>query len=77
MMMPETGSMPKVSGRRSATPETGPIPGSAPMRVPRVTPAAAITRLNGVNAMREAEGEIGEEVHQKPSTPTGNGTRSQ
>src|SRR5687767_2889692 len=50
MMMPEVGGMPKVSGSRIATPDTGPTPGRAPMSVPRNTPAAAMSRLNGVKA---------------------------
>src|SRR5919199_1501269 len=50
MMMPEVGSMPKVSGRRSATPEGGPTPGSAPISMPTITPATAIIRLKGVSA---------------------------
>ena len=46
--------------------------------MPSITPATAISRLNGVKREREAEREVGEEVHQKPqNTPTGNGTRSQ
>src|SRR5688572_30682787 len=51
MMMPEVGSMPKVSGSSIATPEGGPTPGSAPIRMPTSTPATAIIRLNGVKAM--------------------------
>src|SRR3954470_15706452 len=50
MMMPEVGSMPKVSGSSIATPEGGPTPGSAPIRMPISTPATAIIRLNGVKA---------------------------
>src|SRR5688572_11428110 len=50
MMIPEVGSMPKVSGSSSATPEGGPMPGRAPMRMPRTTPHTAMTRLNGVSA---------------------------
>src|SRR5688500_10395963 len=53
MMMPEVGGIPKVSGSRSATPETGPTPGRAPMRVPRNTPATAMSRLKGVNAIEK------------------------
>src|SRR5918992_3547765 len=50
MMIPEVGSMPKVSGRSIATPEGGPTPGSAPIRIPTITPAIAIMMLNGVSA---------------------------
>src|SRR5688572_3162327 len=50
MMMPEVGSMPKVSGSSIATPEGGPTPGSAPIRMPTITPAIAIRMLNGVSA---------------------------
>src|SRR6185503_18726239 len=50
MMMPEVGSMPKVSGSSIATPDGGPTPGSAPIRMPTSTPATAITMLNGVSA---------------------------
>src|SRR5687767_2120087 len=50
MMIPEVGSMPKVSGRSIATPEGGPTPGSAPIRMPTITPATAIMMLNGVRA---------------------------
>ena len=53
MMMPEVGGIPNVSGSSSATPETGPTPGRAPMSVPRITPATAMTRLNGVNAIEK------------------------
>src|SRR5688572_609877 len=50
MMMPEVGSMPKVSGSSIATPEGGPTPGSAPIRMPIITPATAIRMLKGVKA---------------------------
>src|SRR6476619_5650749 len=50
MMIPDVGSMPKVSGSSSATPEGGPTPGSAPIRMPRTTPHVAMSRLNGVSA---------------------------
>ena len=40
--------MPNVSGSSIATPEGGPTPGSAPMRMPTITPAIAIRTLNGV-----------------------------
>src|SRR5512134_3307906 len=50
MMMPEVGSMPKVSGSSIATPDGGPTPGSAPIRMPTSTPATAIMMLNGVSA---------------------------
>src|SRR5688572_24846407 len=50
MMMPEVGSMPKVSGSSIATPDGGPTPGSAPIRIPTITPATAIITLNGVSA---------------------------
>src|SRR5688572_32378868 len=50
MMIPEVGSMPKVSGRSIATPDGGPTPGSAPIRIPIITPAIAIRMLNGVSA---------------------------
>src|SRR5687767_14649358 len=50
MMIPEVGSMPKVSGRSIATPDGGPTPGSAPIRMPIITPAIAIRMLNGVSA---------------------------
>ena len=43
--------MPKVSGSSSATPDGGPMPGSAPISMPTITPASAIIRLNGVRAM--------------------------
>ena len=42
--------MPKVSGSSSATPDGGPTPGSAPIRMPMTTPQTAISRLNGVSA---------------------------
>src|SRR5678815_1402697 len=50
MMIPEVGSMPKVSGSSSATPDGGPTPGSAPIRMPMTTPQTAMNRLNGVSA---------------------------
>ena len=80
MMIPEVGSMPKVSGSSSATPEGGPMPGSAPMRIPTKTPTTAMSRLNGVNATEKPIARLAAKSTvppQNPSTPTGNGTRSQ
>src|SRR5262245_53215908 len=51
MMIPDVGGIPNVSGSSSATPETGPIPGSAPMSVPMTTPTIAMKMLNGVSAI--------------------------
>ena len=45
--------MPKVSGSSSATPDGGPMPGSAPISMPTITPASAIIRLNGVSATQK------------------------
>ena len=42
--------MPKVSGSSIATPEGGPMPGSAPISMPTMTPTTAINTLNGVKA---------------------------
>src|SRR5438105_3036189 len=50
MMIPEVGSMPKVSGSSIATPEGGPTPGSAPISMPTITPHTAMKMLNGVSA---------------------------
>ena len=82
MMIPEVGSMPKVSGSSSATPDGGPTPGSAPMRMPMTTPQTAMNRLNGVSATEKPSARLESEVHrrgprQNPSGPTGIGTRSQ
>ena len=80
MMIPEVGSMPKVSGSSSATPDGGPSPGSAPIRMPMTTPQIAISRLNGVSATEKPSERLARKsiaASQKPSRPTGNGTRSQ
>ncbi len=72
--------MPKVSGSSSATPEGGPMPGSAPIRMPRITPTTAMRRLNGVSATEKPSARLARKstaAPQNPSTPTGNGTRSQ
>src|SRR5262245_22876606 len=53
MTIPEVGGMPNVSGSSSATPETGPIPGRAPISVPMTTPTIARKMLNGVSAMEK------------------------
>src|SRR5687768_10556185 len=53
MMIAVTGDMPNVTGSRTATPADGPIPGSAPMTVPRKTPMKANSRLVGVSAMEK------------------------
>jgi hypothetical protein len=58
MMMAEVGFMPKVSGRSRATPETGPMPGSAPMKVPSATPASAMRRLKGVSAIEKPRSKL-------------------
>src|SRR6476661_1039569 len=44
------GSRVNVIGSSSATVSAGPMPGSTPTRVPRVTPISARNRLVGVNA---------------------------
>ncbi len=87
MMIPEVGFMPNVSGSNSATPEGGPTPGSAPIRMPSVTPAAAINRLKGVSATEKPRARLPRKSMisfgiasvpvQKPSTLTGIGTFSQ
>jgi hypothetical protein len=51
MMIPPVGSMPKVMGRRTAIPVGAPIPGIAPMKVPKVQPIAPKRRFMGVRAM--------------------------
>ena len=66
--------MPKVSGSSIATPEGGPTPGSAPIRMPTSTPATAIMRLNGVSATPNPMPEVRQKIH---SIPSGIGTRSQ
>ena len=73
MMIPDTGSMPKVRGSRSATPETGPMPGKAPMSVPTVTPAAAMTRLNGVKAMLNPSWRLARKSIRSPGRRPGRG----
>src|SRR5436190_12699117 len=50
MMRPAVGSSEKVSGRISATPATGPKPGSTPIAVPAKAPTNAASRLPGVAA---------------------------
>src|SRR5581483_8705872 len=53
MMIADVGDIPKVSGSRSATPDTGPMPGRAPISVPTATPASAMNRLKGVSAIEK------------------------
>src|SRR5215208_1474015 len=50
MMNALIGSRPKVMGSRTATVIAGPMPGSTPTAVPRVTPASAQARCARVNA---------------------------
>src|ERR671910_404878 len=50
MIIALVGFMPNVSGRRSATPDVDPMPGSAPIIVPRKAPASASARFVGVSA---------------------------
>ena len=50
-MIPLVGFMPKVSGRRTAIPVGAPIPGMAPMKVPKMQPIAPKNRFVGVRAM--------------------------
>src|SRR4029450_7113028 len=69
MMIAEVGDMPKVSGSSSATPETGPIPGSAPIRVPTTTPARAMNRLNGVSAMEKPSSRLSRTPIRRRSEP--------
>jgi len=47
----EVGSIPNTSGIRIERPATGPMPGSAPISVPTITPSVTTRRLNGVNAI--------------------------
>ena len=54
-MMALVGFMPNVSGRRSATPDVEPMPGSAPTSVPSSAPAKAKSRLAGVSAIPKPE----------------------
>ena len=80
MMIPEVGSMPKVSGSSNATPDGGPIPGSAPIRMPMTTPQVAISRLNGVSATEKPSERLARKsiaAPQKPKGPVGKGTCSQ
>jgi hypothetical protein len=83
MMIPDVGLMPNVSGKSSATPEGGPIPGSAPIRMPITTPATAISRLNGVSATEKPIARLPRKsmafagLAQKPNGPSGSGTCSQ
>ena len=49
--MAEVGFMPKASGIKMAMPETGPIPGNAPMMVPATTPNVTKIMFMGLNAM--------------------------
>src|SRR5919106_5888592 len=50
MMKAAVGSRLKVTGSSRATVSAGPIPGSTPTAVPRVTPTIAHNRLKGVSA---------------------------
>jgi hypothetical protein len=79
MMMAEVGDMPKVRGRSRATPETGPMPGRAPMNVPITTPASPTKRLNGLSAMEKPSTRLFRMsiAAQIPSGLVGNGTWSQ
>ena len=49
-MKAAVGSRLKVTGSSRATVSAGPIPGSTPTAVPRVTPTIAHNRLKGVSA---------------------------
>jgi hypothetical protein len=50
MIIADVGDIPKVTGKRSAIPPTGPIPGSTPIRVPKRTPKKQDRRLAGWRA---------------------------
>src|SRR6185369_14462498 len=69
MMIPEVGSMPKVSGSSSATPEGGPMPGNAPIRIPTITPTVAMSRLNGVSATENPIDRLARKSNSPPSDP--------
>ena len=66
--------MPKVSGSSIATPEGGPTPGSAPIRMPTSTPATAIMQVERRERHREAEPRL---ARKSIASASGNGTRSQ
>jgi hypothetical protein len=51
MMMPESGLIPIVTGRRSAIEAVGPKPGRTPTTVPITTPRKAANKFPGVKAM--------------------------
>ena len=51
MISEVTGSKPKVIGSSRAMVAVGPMPGSTPTAVPRVTPMRQNSRLTGVNAV--------------------------
>src|SRR5258706_8121787 len=69
MMIPEVGSMPKVSGISNATPDGGPMPGSAPIRIPTITPTVAMNRLNGVSAIEKPIDRLARKSSGPPSDP--------
>src|SRR5688572_9770222 len=55
MMKALVGSRPNVTGSRTATVSAGPIPGSMPTAVPRVTPANAHARCGSVSALAKPD----------------------
>ena len=74
-MIALVGFMPNVSGRRSATPDVEPMPGSAPTSVPRNAPTNAKSRLAGVSAIAKPAARF-EKAHSGTSI-YGSGTPSQ
>ncbi len=76
MMMAEVGGMPKVSGSSSATPDTGPTPGKAPISVPTITPATAITMLKGVKAIPKPRARLWKRSIRSPARPQGTARRA-
>jgi hypothetical protein len=50
MIMPETGPIPKVTGKRREMVPAGPIPGRTPIRVPMKTPTKQYNKLAAVKA---------------------------
>ena len=51
MISPVSGAIPKVSGRRSATPMAAERPGIQPTTIPMVTPIIIMIRLDGMRAL--------------------------
>ncbi len=78
MKAPTGSSKLNVIGSSSAIVSAGPIPGSTPTSVPRITPAAASSRFSGVKtALKPSSRFAAKTSTQTPHGPVGSCTLSQ